>query len=236
MTCPDHDLRVKVIWGVAQYPLHHVTYAPEKIEVATSNSLGGDAFTRKYIIWSLNLTLGSWSHEMSLSTFYIMWPMHLQSLKLLRQTVSEKIQLQEMWQMDRQTDWRWTDFGMKLIHPIFLTKEQYNEASWRFETNFYDVFCFLPFTFNQDILTHCLQITLQTDWTQIRPDKIWIQSVWHSDGIPQRILKKIDFEKKQMTKKHEKLHRRLVCLIWFFIFHQQSFSWTGTGLPGLNQY
>ena len=27
-----------------------------------------------------------------------------------------------------------------------------------------------------------------------------------------------------------------VCLIWFFTSHQQSFSWTGTGLPGLNQY
>ena len=26
-------------------------YAPEKFEVATSNSLGGDSFTRKYIIW-----------------------------------------------------------------------------------------------------------------------------------------------------------------------------------------
>ena len=35
---------------VAQYPLHHVTYAPPKLEVATSNGLGVDAFTRKYII------------------------------------------------------------------------------------------------------------------------------------------------------------------------------------------
>ena len=30
-------------------PLHHVTYALAKFEVAMSNSLGGDAFTRKYI-------------------------------------------------------------------------------------------------------------------------------------------------------------------------------------------
>ena len=40
----------------------------------------------------------------------------------------------------------------------------------------------------------------QTDWTQIRPDKtsslIWIQSVWHSDGIPDR-----DFPKKLILKK-----------------------------------
>ena len=30
--------------------------------------------------------------------------------------------------------------------------------------------------------------------------------------------------------------RFLYCLIWFFTSHQQSFSWAGTGLPGLNQY
>ena len=27
-----------------------------------------------------------------------------------------------------------------------------------------------------------------------------------------------------------------VCLIWFFTSHQQSFSYKGTGLPGLNLY
>ena len=27
-----------------------------------------------------------------------------------------------------------------------------------------------------------------------------------------------------------------VCLFWFFTSHQQSFSYIGTGLPGLNQY
>ena len=28
----------------------------------------------------------------------------------------------------------------------------------------------------------------------------------------------------------------LFCLIWFFASHQQSFSYKGTGLPGLNKY
>ena len=28
----------------------------------------------------------------------------------------------------------------------------------------------------------------------------------------------------------------LICLSWFFTSHQQSFSYKGTGLPGLNQY
>ena len=34
-----------------EFPLHHVTYAPAKFEVATPNSLRGDAFARKYILW-----------------------------------------------------------------------------------------------------------------------------------------------------------------------------------------
>ena len=46
----DLDLGVKITQNVAQYPLHHVTYAPAKFPVATLNSLGGDAVTRKYIL------------------------------------------------------------------------------------------------------------------------------------------------------------------------------------------
>ena len=42
--------KVKVTQNVAQCPLHHVTYIATKFEVATSNRLGGDTFTRKYII------------------------------------------------------------------------------------------------------------------------------------------------------------------------------------------
>ena len=38
------------IYNVAQYSLHYVTNAPAKFEVATSNSLREDAFTRKSII------------------------------------------------------------------------------------------------------------------------------------------------------------------------------------------
>ena len=45
----DPDLQAKVTSNLAQYPLHNVTYALAKFEVATSNSLG-DAFTRIYII------------------------------------------------------------------------------------------------------------------------------------------------------------------------------------------
>ena len=77
--------RKYITQNVTQYPPHHVTYAPAKFEVAESNRLGWDAFTRKYIIWPLTLTLRS--HEMSPSTLYFMWSMHLQSLKLLRPTV-----------------------------------------------------------------------------------------------------------------------------------------------------
>ena len=43
-------LGVKVTQNVAQYPLHHVTFAAARFEVPMSNCLGEDAFTRKYIL------------------------------------------------------------------------------------------------------------------------------------------------------------------------------------------
>ena len=46
----DLDLVVKVTQNFVQYPSNHMTYAPAKFEAATSNSLGEDGFTRKYII------------------------------------------------------------------------------------------------------------------------------------------------------------------------------------------
>ena len=45
---------------------------------------------------------------------------------------------------------------------------------------------------------------LQTVWTQIRPDKtsglIWIQTVWHSDGISERFFEKVNLKKKKIHK------------------------------------
>ena len=68
--------------------------APAKFKVASFNGLGGDAFTRIYVIRSLTLTLvGSWSHETLPSSLYVIW--HMQRLKLLRPTVKEEIDLQE---------------------------------------------------------------------------------------------------------------------------------------------
>ena len=46
----DIDLGVKITQNVAHYTLLHVTNAPVKFEVDTSNSSGGDGFTRKNII------------------------------------------------------------------------------------------------------------------------------------------------------------------------------------------
>ena len=103
------DLEVNVIRNVGHYPLHHVTYAPANFEVATFNALDGDAFTRKYKIWPFTLTLRSKTHETSPITLYIMWSMHLQSLKLLGPTISERVQWQETWRTDRRTDGRTTD-------------------------------------------------------------------------------------------------------------------------------
>ena len=49
--------------NVAQYPLHHMTYAPAKFETSMSNGLGGNAFTRNILF-----DHGSRSHEALPST------------------------------------------------------------------------------------------------------------------------------------------------------------------------
>ena len=159
-----------------------MTYAQAKFEVATSKTLWGEAFSRKYIIWPLTLTLGSRSHETSPSTLDIIWPMHRQNLKLLLRKVYEEMHLQEntlfdLWpwpwgqghtkchpvpstlcdlctykvsscyvqrfrrrynykkrdgrtdrRTDARTDGRRTNFGTKLIYPIFLRKSGYNKT------------------------------------------------------------------------------------------------------------
>ena len=46
-TLYDLDLVVKVTQNVVQCRPTHMTYAPAKFEVATSNSLGEDGFTIK---------------------------------------------------------------------------------------------------------------------------------------------------------------------------------------------
>ena len=56
---------------------------------------------------------------------------------------------------------------------------------------------------------------LQTVWNQIRPDKmsglIWIQTVWHFDGIPERFfLKKLIVKKK---KKNPQTIKKKTCKI-----------------------
>ena len=57
--------KVKVTQNVAQFPLHHVSYAPAKFAVATSNGLGGDAFSRNNCctyVHTFALTDGRWTH------------------------------------------------------------------------------------------------------------------------------------------------------------------------------
>ena len=49
-TLYDLDLVVKITKNVVKYPPNYITYTPAKFEVAMSNSLGEDAFTRNDII------------------------------------------------------------------------------------------------------------------------------------------------------------------------------------------
>ena len=48
-TLYDLNLLVKATHNVVQYSSNHITYAPAKFKVATSNSIE-DGFTKKYII------------------------------------------------------------------------------------------------------------------------------------------------------------------------------------------
>ena len=54
------DLEVKVTQNIAQYPLHHVAYSGTKFKVATSNGLGGDAFTEQKGPKALDCSPESW--------------------------------------------------------------------------------------------------------------------------------------------------------------------------------
>ena len=63
-----------------QSMVHHLdlTTASAKFEIAMSNGLGGDAFTIKYIISPLNLTLGQ-GQTQNVAQFPLHYiPMHLQ--------------------------------------------------------------------------------------------------------------------------------------------------------------
>ena len=53
-----HKNCISVNGTQSQIPAFYLTKASAKFEVSTSYGLGGDAFTRKYIISSLTLTLG----------------------------------------------------------------------------------------------------------------------------------------------------------------------------------
>ena len=48
LTLGSRSPKVKVTRNFAQYPLHHVTYAPTEFEVTRSKALGGEAFTRNF--------------------------------------------------------------------------------------------------------------------------------------------------------------------------------------------
>ena len=80
-TC-DLYLGVKVTQNVAQYPLHCVTYAPAKFEVAMS-TIKEEMYLQENTLYDLDLG----SHKMLPSTLHIMLSTHLQNLKLLNQTV-----------------------------------------------------------------------------------------------------------------------------------------------------
>ena len=70
-------------------------------------------------------------------------------------------------------------------------------------------------------------VTFSTKWTRSFFWPKWIDSRYIVYAAPPTVLCKFLWYCTGVY---------LFCLIWFFTSHQQSFSYIGTGLPGLNQY
>ena len=90
-------------------------------------------FRRRYIckkIHYLTLTLGSRSHEVLPSTLDIMWPMHMQNLKLLLPKVCEEMRLQENTLFD---PWHWgqghTNVTQCPLHHVIYTSTKFEVAT-----------------------------------------------------------------------------------------------------------
>ena len=124
--------KVKDIWSVAKYPLHHVIYAPAKFEAAMSNGLGGGALTRKYIrLFDLfilgvkatrNIAQFPLHHVIYASAkFEISTSYGLGDRRYSKRNVTDG---QTDGRTHAHTDGRRTDFGTKLIYPFFLTKKR----------------------------------------------------------------------------------------------------------------
>ena len=135
-------LTVKVARDVAKrlyimWPMH--TECAE-FEIATSNGLGV-AFKRKYIIWFL--TLKSMSYEILPSTFDIMWPMLLQSLKLLPVTFYKTW----TWRTDAHTGVQADDFETKLIYPFIKRRKSGYDEPFKVLSGHCSCFSLLAATF-----------------------------------------------------------------------------------------
>ena len=83
-----------------------MTNAPAKFEVATHNSLAEDL--QESTLYDLDL--GVKVTQMLPSSIYIMWPMHLGTLKLLCPIVQEKMHLQEniLFELDPKVKVTWS--------------------------------------------------------------------------------------------------------------------------------
>ena len=86
-TLYDLDLVVKVTQNVVQCPPNHMTYAPAKFEVATSNSLGVDESN----LYDLDLGVKVTQNVAQYHPHHVTYA----PVKLLCPMVQEKIHLQE---------------------------------------------------------------------------------------------------------------------------------------------
>ena len=105
----------------------HNTYAPPKFEVASSNSFGGDTFSRQYIIWPYTLTLGLRSHKTLPvpSTSCDRCTSKVKSCYIYRCYNSSREDTITRIDVHGQTDGRPLKLGTKLICPFCLKKKKW---------------------------------------------------------------------------------------------------------------
>ena len=122
--------------NVAQYPLHHMTYAPTMFEAAMSNGLGGNAFTRN--IWFDHEALPSTSCDLctcKVWSSYGQWLRRCITKKIHYLTLTPKsrgLRSHEMLPSTLDIMWPMHQQSLMLLHPMDKEKMhlQENNSIW----------------------------------------------------------------------------------------------------------
>ena len=154
-----------------------------RFDILKTDTFSVQWFSRKWQSWM------KLSHGMRFPTMWYLRPAKPQISLHIRAVISEPLLVACIFYDSLTTDW--TTFGdsklKRRLHRLVWVYTCQNttllEITWHgsnyFVSDSLKMFNYLPPT------VVCWQ-HLQAVWNQIGPGLIWIQTVWHSDGIPER--------------------------------------------------